>query len=61
MGNNVLKMKQRMQTENKAALQRKFHALYLHITEKNNKEIAAILGRSEPTIGKYLHTYYENA
>lgn len=56
---DVHEMKHLMQTEKDLALRRKYHAIYLHMLGKSNKEIAEILARSEITIGKYIHEYYE--
>ena len=43
-------------TKNKRLYER-YQAVYLHLTGKNNREIAAIIQRDRTTVGKYLKSY----
>ena len=52
-------MKNLMQTETKPVMQRRYQAVYLHMIGKTIKEIAVTIGRCEPTVSQYIHTYYE--
>lgn len=56
----ILEMAHLMKTEKKTALERKYHAVYLHMIGKTNVEIAEALALCKQTVGTYLHDYYDH-
>lgn len=58
--NELQEVEKRMKQEKNRRLFERYQAIRLHLMGNGPKQIASVIGRSEPTIRSYIHAYQEN-